>query len=161
MRILTGFVVSISLLVSAAWAQDAPATPPPPPGNPAPPTLNDLGFSPTQTTPNPLEQARLNKRSHMLKIHQRMGLITTAPLIATIITSSMAGGKNSTSSGRDIHAILGTTTAGLYLTTASFAIFAPKIEGTKTRGSIRLHKTLAWIHGPGMILTPILGAMAI
>jgi hypothetical protein len=23
-----------------------------------------------------------------------------------------------------------------------------------------LHKALAWIHGPGMILTPILGAMA-
>ncbi|MGH9773288.1 MAG: hypothetical protein ACRD4Q_16590, partial [Candidatus Acidiferrales bacterium] len=26
--------------------------------------------------------------------------------------------------------------------------------------SIRLHKALAWIHGPGMILTPILGSIA-
>jgi len=34
------------------------------------------------------------------------------------------------------------------------------VPGTETRGQIRLHKTLAWIHGPGMILTPILGAMA-
>ena len=41
-----------------------------------------------------------------------------------------------------------------------FAIRAPKIPGTETRGPIRLHKALAWIHGPGMILTPILGAMA-
>ena len=48
----------------------------------------------------------------------------------------------------------------MYLTTASFAIFAPKIQGTAARGPIRLHKALAWIHGPGMILTPILGAMA-
>jgi hypothetical protein len=36
----------------------------------------------------------------------------------------------------------------------------PTVPGTATRGQIRLHKTLAWIHGPGMILTPILGAMA-
>jgi hypothetical protein len=36
----------------------------------------------------------------------------------------------------------------------------PKISGTETRGPIRLHKALAWIHGPGMILTPILGALA-
>jgi len=49
---------------------------------------------------------------------------------------------------------------GLYCATAYFAIRAPKIAGTKTRGPIRLHKTLAWIHGPGMILTPILGEMA-
>ena len=36
----------------------------------------------------------------------------------------------------------------------------PRIPGTQTRGQIRLHKALAWIHGPGMILTPILGAIA-
>ena len=48
----------------------------------------------------------------------------------------------------------------MYFMTAYFAIRAPKIPGTKTRGPIRLHKALAWIHGPGMILTPILGAMA-
>jgi hypothetical protein len=55
---------------------------------------------------------------------------------------------------------LGATTVGLYFTTAYFAIRAPKISGTKTRGPIRVHKTLAWIHGPGMILTPILGEIA-
>jgi hypothetical protein len=43
---------------------------------------------------------------------------------------------------------------------AYYAIRAPKIPGTETRGPIRLHKALAWIHGPGMILTPILGAIA-
>jgi hypothetical protein len=38
-------------------------------------------------------------------------------------------------------------------------MFAPKIPGTP-HGQIRLHKFLAGIHGPGMILTPALGAMA-
>jgi hypothetical protein len=36
----------------------------------------------------------------------------------------------------------------------------PKIPETPTRGQIRLHKALVWIHGPGMILTPVPGAMA-
>jgi hypothetical protein len=59
-----------------------------------------------------------------------------------------------------LHAALGSTTAVLYGATAYYAIFAPKIPGTKTEGPIKLHKALAWIHGPGMVLTPILGAMA-
>jgi hypothetical protein len=124
------------------------------------PSLKDLGFAPNQTQGSVQDQARLDRRSHMLKIHQRLGLITTAPLLATILTSNGAAGRHSTASGRDLHATLGSVTAGMYFTTAYFSIFAPKIPGTKTRGPIRLHKALAWIHGPGMILTPMLGAMA-
>jgi Carboxypeptidase regulatory-like domain len=123
-------------------------------------SLSDLGFTPAQTQANPAEQARLNRRSHMLKIHQKLGLITAAPLLATIITGFGAGGRQTSSSSRDLHVALGSTTAALYFTTASFAIFAPKIPGTETRGPIRWHKALAWVHGTGMILTPILGAMA-
>jgi hypothetical protein len=44
--------------------------------------------------------------------------------------------------------------------TAYYAIRAPKVPGTQTKGPIRIHKALAWIHGPGMIATPILGIMA-
>ena len=36
----------------------------------------------------------------------------------------------------------------------------PECPGTKSRRPIRFHKAMAWIHGPGKILTPILGAMA-
>lgn len=124
------------------------------------PSLGDLGFTPDQVKGSAQEQARLDRRSHMLRTHQRLGLITTAPLIATLITSSGAGGRHGTASGRELHAALGGVTAGLYLTTASFAIFAPKIHGTPVRGPIRLHRALAWIHGSGMILTPILGTLA-
>jgi hypothetical protein len=134
----------------------------PPLSAPSTPSVEDLGFPTAQTQSNPREQALLDKRSHMLKVHQRLGLVTAAPLLATVFSGSFAGGKSAStnSTGRDVHAALGGLTAGLYFTTAAYAIFAPKPQGTPTRGPIRLHKGLAWIHGPGMILTPILGIMA-
>ena len=123
-------------------------------------SLEDLGFSPAQAQGNAQAQARLDKRSHMLKIHQRLGLIATAPLIASVITGSLAGGRSTNTTDRYVHMALGSATADLYFMSAYFAIRAPKIPGAEVRGPIRLHKALAWIHGPGMILTPILGAIA-
>lgn len=128
--------------------------------NPGAPSLGDLGFTPDQSKGSAQDQARLDKRSHMLRTHQRLGLITTAPLLATLLVANQAAGRKSTASGRELHAALGGVTAGMYLTTASFAVFAPKVPGTTVRGPIRVHRALAWIHGPGMILTPILGALA-
>ena len=58
-----------------------------------PPSLGDLGFTPAQAKGSAQDQARLDRRSHMLKIHQRLGLITLAPLVATLITSGGAGGQ--------------------------------------------------------------------
>ncbi len=126
----------------------------------AAPTLGDLGFKPEEAKGSAAEQERLNKRSHMLKIHQRLGLITIAPLVATLVSSNGAAGRHGTASGRELHAALGAATAGMYFSTAYFAVFAPKITGTHVRGPIRLHRALAWVHGPGMILTPVLGALA-
>jgi len=134
---------------------------PPPPSATTQPSLQDLGFTREQTAGDVEAQARLDRRSRMLKTHQRLGLITLVPMLATVLTAG--GAKNhagSSSSARDLHGALGILTAGLYVTTASYAIRAPSLPGTETRGPIRLHKALAWIHGVGMILTPILGAMA-
>jgi hypothetical protein len=132
----------------------------PPQTNPGTPSLGDLGFPTAQTQGSAQEQARLNKRSRMLRTHQRLGLITTVPLVATVILGSRAGGRETSSSMRDAHAALGSVTARLYFTTAYFSIFAPKIQGVHAKGPIRLHKALAFVHGPGMILLPILGEMA-
>jgi hypothetical protein len=123
-------------------------------------SLEDLGFSPTQTQGSAQDQARLDKRSHMLKVHQRIGLIATAPIVASVITGTFAGGKSTSSTDRWTHLALGSAAGDLYFLSAYYAIRAPKIPGTETRGPIRLHKILAWIHGPGMIMTPILGAIA-
>lgn len=135
---------------------------------PQEPSLQDLGFSQQQMQANPALQAKLNRRTEMLKIHQRLGLITVAPMAAALITGPMAKAKGRngqvikepTSVNLDMHAALGSATAALYFTSASLAVFAPKIPGEKKRGAIRMHEALALIHGPGMILTPVLGAMA-
>ncbi len=131
-----------------------------PSSSPSAPSLSDLGLTPEQTQGNPREQALLDKRTHMLKIHQRMGLITTIPLVATVILGPGAGGKSEGTATRDLHVALGSLTGDLYGITAYYAIRAPRIPGTKKRGPIKFHEAMAWIHGPGMIATPILGAMA-
>jgi hypothetical protein len=157
---------TLSLTLRSAPAPQSPTTPPSenlpnaPSTSKTEPSLEDLGFSKTEIQSNAAQQALLDKRTHMLKVHQRMGLITTVPLVATLITSLNAGGKNTGTASRDLHVALGAVTGDLYGITAYYAIRAPRIPGTETRGPIRLHKALAWIHGPGMILTPILGAMA-
>jgi Carboxypeptidase regulatory-like domain len=134
-----------------------------PSGSSAGPSLQDLGISPGQVRGSAQDQARLDKRSHMLQIHQKLGLIAAAPMIASLFTSTGAKGHHGmpgSATGRDVHAALGAATGDLYFTSAYFAIRAPKIPGTKAHGPIRVHKALAWIHGPGMILTPVLGAIA-
>lgn len=135
---------------------------------PGAPSLGDLGITPQQTQADPKLQALLDRRTHMLKIHQRLGLYTAIPMAATLITGPMvtAKGKNGqaisepSTANLDFHAALGGVTAAMYFTTAYYAIRAPKVPGTRHRGPIRLHEALAFIHGPGMIATPILGALA-
>jgi hypothetical protein len=136
------------------------------------PTLGDLGFTPQQTLANAEMQKRLNERTHDLKMHQTLGLITAVPMCATLIVAGGAKSKRDRSnpngtvsgpsdSGVDLHVALGSTTALLYGFTAYYAIRAPKIPGVKPKGAIRWHRDLVWIHAPGMVLTPILGAMAL
>lgn len=128
------------------------------------PSLEDLGLAPDQVKPDPDLQARMDRRSHMLKMHQRLGLLTLAPLAAACISSAAAppdprNGHGNTV-GRDIHLSLGAVSVGMYGATAYYAIRAPKVSDTPARGGIKLHKYLIYVHAPGMILTPILGAMA-
>jgi aryl-alcohol dehydrogenase-like predicted oxidoreductase len=123
-------------------------------------SLEDLGFAGAQAQGSAAEQARLDKRSHMLKLHQRYGLIAAVPLAVTVLTGGLAGGRSTSSSGRNLHAALGLTSVGLYSVSAYYAIAAPKIPGTRTSGNTRWHKALAWVHGTGMVLTPILGDLA-
>ncbi|MGA3081839.1 MAG: hypothetical protein ABSD44_10710 [Terracidiphilus sp.] len=183
--VLAWAVLMLSLLVpkllaaqQAAAPPETPANPPaaasqePLPNAPAPapaaPSLGDLGFTPQQSQPNAQLQAILEKRTHMLKVHQRLGLITTIPMAAALITGSMAKakGKNGepikepTQGNLDFHAVLGGATAALYFTTAYYAAFAPRVPGTHKHGAIRVHEVLSFIHGPGMIVTPLLGIMA-
>jgi hypothetical protein len=127
------------------------------------PSLSSLGFPTSEVQGSSKEQALLNKRTHMLQIHQKLGMVTVAALIAAIATSGGAKGHHGlpgSPTGRNLHMALGATTASLYVATAYFALAAPHVKGVHVRGPIRLHKAMAWIHGPGMIMTAVLGAMA-
>ena len=86
---LAGARQTMDLSLSTGSAQQpAPAKNPAAPAESLPnapsssttaPSIQDLGFPPDQTQGNAKEQALLDKRTHMLKIHQRMGLITAIP----------------------------------------------------------------------------------
>ncbi len=127
------------------------------------PSLEGLGFPKSEIQGSAKQQALLEKRSHMLQIHQKLGLLTAIPMVAMLITGPGAKGHHGlpgSPGGRNLHAGLGILTAGMYVATAYYAIRAPKVPETKSYGLIRLHKALVWIHGPGMVITPILGAIA-
>src|SRR5579871_6879332 len=155
---------TLDFVLAASEVPNAPS----PASAPTSPSLQDLGFGSAETQANPQLQALLKKRTEMLKIHQRLGLITTIPMTAALITGPMAKakGKNGepiqepTQANLDTHIALGGLTTALYFTSASYAILAPRVPGTKKQGAIRWHEALAFVHGPGMILTPVLGIMA-
>jgi len=57
------------------------------------PTLGDLGFTPQQTLANAEMQKKLNERTHDLKVHQTLGLITAGPMCAAVIVAGGAKAK--------------------------------------------------------------------
>lgn len=133
-----------------------------PPSNTGP-SLGDLGLTPAETEGSAARQALMDKRTHMLKVHQRLGLITVIPVAAACISSVGAPpehGNYGNTTSRDIHVGLGSAAVAMYALTASYAIRAPKVSNEPARGGVKWHKYLIYIHAPGMILTPILGAMA-
>ncbi len=136
-------------------------TPQQPPVKTGEPSLDELGLS---AKGDPEMQRRLDLRTHDLKVHQRLGLITLAPLAAACISSAAAppdprNGSGNTV-GRDIHVSLGSLAVSMYAATAYYAIRAPRVGHEPARGGIKVHKYLVALHAPGMVLTPILGALA-
>ena len=83
-----------------------------------------------QTKADPEMQHRLDERTHDLKVHQRLGLLTLAPLAAACISSAAAppDPKNGSGNtvGRDIHVSLGSLSVSMYALTAYYAIRAPR-----------------------------------
>ncbi len=136
---------------------------PPTQQNTAPPSLSDLGLTAAETEGSAQRQALFDRRTHMLKVHQRLGLITVIPVAAACISAIGAPpdhGQYGNTTSRDIHVALGGTAIAMYALTASYAIRAPKVSNEPARGGVKWHKYLIYLHAPGMVLTPILGAMA-
>ena len=97
---LTAGAKTVNVTLAASQAQPQTPTsnlPNAPSSSKTAPSIQDLGFPADQTQGNAKEQALLDKRTHMLKIHQRLGLIAAIPLIARLpLLSAQVGGVPAT-----------------------------------------------------------------
>lgn len=120
--------------------------------------LEDLGFNKADSQRDDPFQKRLNRRTKMLKAHQIFGLATGVAMALALSKASGTGTKGDAGKdAREDHEKYGLATGALYLTTASLAVFAPKVPGQKVTGRTKIHKMLAFIHFPAMLATVYLG----
>lgn len=129
-------------------------------------------------------QARyvMRRRSSLLRTHRVFGIAAWGSLVVTealgtilainrptwfgdgaCATDSSAFGCGSSLIG-SLHQASAFLTTGLYTTAGILAIAAPdpddaSVGDDRASRTLRLHKTLAWVHGVGMILMPILGVV--
>jgi hypothetical protein len=100
----------------------------------------------------------LSVRRTMLTMHQIGGFVTWGMMIASCYTGQrVLNGDRQISS---THETLVKTTIGLYAFTALLAVLSPPplIRRDET-STTTIHKTLAWVHFIGMVVTPIIGSM--
>ncbi len=126
---------------------------------------NENGFMRTIGIAGPLTaEARENElqaRRTMLSIHQITGLATLGLMITTDYFGQKTLDGQTNFSGK--HKTFVALTIGSYAVTALLAVLAPPpvIRRDNESSTVSIHKTLAWIHFAGMILTPILGSMVV
>lgn len=97
-------------------------------------------------------------RRTMLTLHQVGGYVTLASMLATAFCGQMI--INGNESYEDAKGALAWTTVGLYFTTAAFSLLSPPpVIRRPGFSSLTVHKTLAWVHFSGMMITPILGTL--
>jgi hypothetical protein len=102
----------------------------------------------------------LTVRRAMLTMHQIGGFLALASMIGTAWTGQRTLDDPRNRTLRSDHQKMILATVITYSLTASLSILSPpplirRDEG----GTTAIHKTLAWFHVAGMILTPILGSM--
>jgi cytochrome b561 len=104
-------------------------------------------------------------RRKMLVAHQFLGFVTLGTMVGSAVTGQI---MISTNSGRTqekikpIHKALTTSTIISYTTTALLQMLAPPpiiIRKNKGWSNVKAHRTLAYIHFTGMVLTPIAGQL--
>jgi hypothetical protein len=127
----------------------------------------------------------LHRRTSLLRTHRAFAIAAWSTLLVTELFGTIQAVNQDTWFGRGncasdpgafgchqsslitgLHETMAFVTVGLYTTAAAVAIAAPDpenaSEGEGTAPStLRLHKAMAWVHGIGMILLPILGVASV
>jgi hypothetical protein len=97
-------------------------------------------------------------RRTWLTAHQTSGLVTLGLMLASCYAGQMYLDRKSKSS--DLHESLVSATIIGYSITGLLAFTAPPPSIRRPEFStITVHKSLAWLHIAGMVLTPVLGGM--
>lgn len=110
-----------------------------------------------------VRKSELKLRRAMLTTHQIGGFLTLASMIAAVyygqksLTDPNSGQRNDPY--RRPHQLFVTTTIGLYSATGLLAVLSPPpLIRRDEFSTTTIHKTLAWVHFLGMVVTPILGS---
>ena len=106
----------------------------------------------------------MTERRTKLQLHQgfalaALGLVTTQVILGQLLLNSEnSGAENHTL--KTLHLVNAIAASGIYWTAAYMSITAPEIEDKGDKHStdtVTIHKTLAWVHGTGMVISPFLG----
>ncbi len=111
-----------------------------------------------------VRKSELGLRRGMLVAHQIGGFLTLASMYAALyygqksLLDPNSGQRNDPY--RSKHQLFVTTTISLYTGTGLLAILTPPplIRREGEFSTTTIHKTLAWVHFLGMVVTPIVGA---
>lgn len=122
------------------------------------------GFMRTSGMVSPLtpeeRESELGLRRTMLSLHQIGGFTSLGLMLATAYFGQRTIDDTRSRSLRNDHQMFVTATIVSYSATALLAIFSPPpLIRRNEVSTTTIHKTLAWVHAIGMIVTPILGSM--
>jgi hypothetical protein len=101
----------------------------------------------------------LDVRRFMLTTHQISGFVTLALMITAAYYGQRTLDNNGSKTFGNTHIKFVDATIATYSLTALLAVLSPPpLIRRDEESTTTLHKTLAWIHAIGMIVTPILGS---
>lgn|GEM_PF-84776 len=101
----------------------------------------------------------LDVRRFMLTTHQISGFVTLALMMTAAYYGQRTIDNNGSRTFGDTHIKFVDATIATYSLTALLAVLSPPpLIRRDEESTTTLHKTLAWIHAVGMIVTPILGS---
>jgi hypothetical protein len=119
--------------------------------------LRNIGLA-SPLTPE-VRKSELNLRRTMLTMHQIGGFVTLALMGTTVYYGQLTLDNPRNRSYRGSHQTFVTATIASYTATGLLAALSPPpLVRRDEISTTTIHKTLAWVHFAGMILTPILGA---
>lgn len=125
----------------------------------------------------------MRSRARTLRVHRAFAIASWSTMLVTEVLGTIqavnqptwfgdgacsgdpeAFGCHQSSMITGIHEAFAFTTTALYTTAAILAIAAPDPENAsvgegRAESTLRLHKTMAWVHGVGMVLLPLLGVV--